>query len=70
MMDTRSLVREGDNLIMKGKMMDAMLMSIYLKPEDIWQAKSLLSWPVIWYMPIIMLKGWWRSFRKSNEKGI
>ena len=67
MMDTRSLRREGDNLIMKGKMMDAMLMSIYLKPEDVWEAKSLLSWSVIWYMPIIIVKGWWRSRKKKKE---
>ena len=67
MMDTRSLRREGDTLIMKGKMMEAMNMSIYLKPEDIWEAKNLLSWSVIWYMPIIIIKGWWRSLKKNKE---
>ena len=67
MMDTRSLRREGDNLIMKGKMMEAMNMSIYLKPEDIWEAKSLLTWSVIWYMPIIIVKGCWRSMTKKKE---
>ena len=47
MMDTRSLHREGDTLIMKGKMMEAMSMSIYLKPEDIWEGKKLLSWSIM-----------------------
>ncbi len=68
MMDTRSLRREGDVLIMKGKMMEAMAMSIYLKPEDIWESKGLLSWSVIWYMPIIIVKGWWRSRKKNKEE--
>ena len=69
MMDTRSLRRDGDTLIMKGKMMEAMNMSIYLKPEDIWEAKNLLSWSVIWYMPVIIVKGWWRSMKKKNKEG-
>ncbi len=67
MMDTRSLRRDGDTLIMKGKMMEAMNMSIYLKPEDIWEAKGLLTWSVIWYMPVIIVKGWWRSMTKKKE---
>ena len=67
MMDVRSLRREGDTLIMKGKMMEAMSMSIYLKPEDLWASTSLLSWSVIWYMPIIIVKGWWRSITKGKE---
>jgi hypothetical protein len=66
MMDTKSLRREGDVIIMKGKMMEAMSMSIYLKPEDIWEGKKLLSWSILWYMPIIMFKGWWRSVRKKK----
>jgi hypothetical protein len=67
MMDTKTLRREGDVLIMKGKMMEAMAMSIYLKPEDIWEGKNLLTWSIIWYMPIIIVKGWWRSMTKKEE---
>ena len=67
MMDTRSLRRDGDVLIMKGKMMEAMSMSIFLKPEDIWAGKKLLTWPVIWYMPVILFKGWWRSMKRNKE---
>ena len=67
MMDTRSLRRDGDVLIMKGKMMEAMSMSIFLKPEDIWAGKKLLTWSVIWYMPVILFKGWWRNMKKNKE---
>ena len=68
LMHIKTLRREGCNLVMKGKMMDAMTMSVYLKPEDLWQGKSLLSWSVIWYMPFIILKGWWRSREKEKSK--
>ena len=67
MMEMRSLRREGSNLVIKGKMMDAMLMSIYLRPEDVWKGKGLLSWSVIWYLPIIIIKGWWRNLKKDKE---
>ena len=66
MMDTKSLRREGEVIIMKGKMMEAMSMSIYLKPEDIWEGKKLLSWSILWYLPIILFKGWWRSMRREK----
>ena len=59
MMDATALWREGNNIVMKGKVMKAMNMTIYLKPADVWKAKSLLSWSLIWYSPIILLKGWW-----------
>ena len=68
MMDMQSLRREGCDLVVKGKMMDAMLMSIYLRPEDMWKSKSLLSWSVIWYLPVILVKGWWRNLRKEKEE--
>ncbi|MDY6892769.1 MAG: hypothetical protein SVO26_03515 [Chloroflexota bacterium] len=61
LMDVASLERKGDDLVMKGKMMGAMPATIYIKPEEIWGAKSLLSWSVIWYLPIIVVKGWLRS---------
>ena len=66
LMHIKSVRREGSNLVMKGKMMDAMIMSVYLKPEDLWQGKNLLSFSVLWYMPIIIVKGWWRSRGKGK----
>jgi hypothetical protein len=59
MMDTTALWREGDNIVMKGKVMQAMNMTIYLRPADVWKSKGLLSWSLLWYLPIIVLKGWW-----------
>ena len=68
MMDMKILRREGCDLVVKGKMMEAMTMSIYLRPEDVWESKSLLSWSIIWYLPVIIVKGWWRCLRKKDKK--
>jgi len=68
MMDVSSLERKGDDLVMKGKMMGTMPATIYLKPEEVWQAKSLLSWSIIWYLPILMIKGWRQSRKQPPQK--
>ena len=61
LMDILSLRREGDRLIIIGKMMGAMNASIYLLPKDVWKSLSLLSWSVVWYLPVILIKGLWQS---------
>ncbi len=66
MMDTMSMGRDGDNLIIKGRMMGAMVTTIYLKPKDLWQSLSLLSWPVISYMPAMLIKGFFAN-RKDKK---
>lgn len=62
-MEATSLERKGDELIMKGKGMGSLPMTMYLRPEEIWKATKLLSWSVVWYIPVILVKGWWRSRR-------
>lgn len=57
MMDMLSMSREGENLVIKGKMMGAMLATIYVKPKDIWQSLGLLSFSIIVYMPVMLVKG-------------
>lgn len=68
MIHIRGLWREGSSLVVKGKIMQAMNMSIYLQPEDVWKAKSLLSWNVIRYLPVIILKGWLASRKNKKEE--
>ncbi|MFH2044597.1 MAG: hypothetical protein ABIK92_05575, partial [Pseudomonadota bacterium] len=55
--DMLSMSREGENLVVKGKMMGAMLATIYVKPKDIWQSLGLLSFSIIVYMPVMLVKG-------------
>ena len=65
LMSITSMERKKDDLIMKGQTMGYMPATIYVKPEQIWQSKKLLSWSVIWYLPVIIVKGWWRSRKQS-----
>ena len=67
-MDVSSLERKGDDLVMKGKMMGTMPATIYIKPEEVWLAKNLLSWSIIWYLPALMVKGWRRSRKQPPQK--
>ena len=67
LIDVTLVRREGENLIMKGKLMNAYSMAIYLRPEDAWKALSLLSFRVIAYAPLMLLKGWRRT-QKTSEK--
>ena len=68
MMEVSTLERRGDDLLMKGKMMGTMPATIYIKPEAIWGAKSLLSWSIIWGLPAIVIKGWRRSRKLPPSK--
>ena len=69
-MDIQALSRNGDDLVMKGKIMGAMPVTVCSRPEEIIKALKMLSWSTICYMPIILIKGLWRvSFPKNNNPG-
>jgi len=61
MMDVKSIDRDGENLVMKGKMMGTMYASIYLRPQDVWQALRLLSFSTVLRLPVILFTGFWRN---------
>ena len=67
MMDVTSLQRVGDVLVVKGKIMRSMPTTIHLRPEDLWQAFSLFSWPLLLRLPCLMLKGRRRTRRASRQ---
>jgi hypothetical protein len=66
MMDMLSMTREGDNLVVKGRMMGAMLASIYVKPKDVWDSLSLLTFSTFIYLPVMLVKGFFAS-RKEKK---
>lgn len=68
MMDIKKLWKEGNSIVMKGKIMQSMTMSIYMKPVDAWELKALLTWKLLLYLPIFVLKGWWKSRKNNKEK--
>lgn len=67
-MDVQSLQREGGNLILTGKVMGAMMLSVYLKPDDIWRLLGLLSWSIAWRLPFLLLKGFWINFNNNKKR--
>jgi hypothetical protein len=67
MMDVASLQRVGDVLVVKGKIMRSMPATIHLRPEDLWQAFSLFSWPLLLSLPWLMLKGLVRSRQARRQ---
>lgn len=69
MMHVKSLERNGEDLMMKGKMMGHIPANVYLKPEELWKSLKLLSWSMIWYMPFMLFKGWRRSSGKMGAEG-
>lgn len=57
MMDVKSIERDGDNLVIKGKIMGAMSAVMVIKPADVWQAAKLLGLANILRLPFILFKG-------------
>ncbi len=57
MMDVKSISLDGDNLVVKGKMMGTMATTIILKPKDTWESLHLFSLGTIFAMPKILFKG-------------
>ncbi|NBJ14245.1 MAG: hypothetical protein FNP40_01460 [Dehalobacter sp. 4CP] len=64
LVDVSKIWCEGQDLVMKGKLMGAYSMNIHLKPEEAWSILKLLTWGVIRKMPGYMFRGW----RKSRQK--
>jgi hypothetical protein len=67
MMDIHTLGREGDVLVVKGKIMRSMPVTIHLRPEDLWQAFSLFTWPTLLRLPMLLFKGFTRSRQAKRQ---
>ncbi|MDY0014045.1 MAG: hypothetical protein RBS40_14260 [Rhodocyclaceae bacterium] len=68
MMDVKSIVQDGDNLVMKGKVMGSINAIIVIKPEDAWQALKLLGVALLFRMPAILLKGYLQSRKQAQAQ--
>jgi hypothetical protein len=61
-----SIERDGDQLVVQGKVMGAMTTTILVKPEDSWQAVRLIGFSVILRLPLILVKGFLAARRKPR----
>lgn len=66
MMDVKSISREGDRLVIKGKMMGSMAATIHVEPKEMWSAFQLFEWGTIVRLPLLLLKGWRATARKPG----
>jgi hypothetical protein len=57
MMDIKSIERNGDLIVIRGKMMKSMAAVIHVKPEDAWAAFKLFPVKLLLRLPLLMLKG-------------
>jgi hypothetical protein len=66
LMDIRTIKKEGDQLVIRGKLMGAWESTMYLPPDQFLRMLGmLLKWEIIWYclcLPFYLL-----SRRKSRE---
>jgi hypothetical protein len=67
MMDIRSLGLEGDVLVVKGKIMRSMPVTLHLRPEDLREAFSLFTWTTLLRLPMLLFKGFRRSRQAKRE---
>jgi hypothetical protein len=70
MMDIRSLEREGDVLVVRGKIMRSMPLTIHVRPEDLWEAFSLFKGSLLLRLPVLLLKGFGRSRQAKRQSKI
>lgn len=56
MVDVKKVQRDGDNLAMSCKLMGAYSMKIYLTPQELRQALGLIDWPLLTYLPEMLIK--------------
>jgi hypothetical protein len=68
MMDVKSIDRDGERLIVKGKVMGSMSTTIYVRPEDIYAALRLFPFAVIVRLPWLLITGYLRARKTETAK--
>ncbi len=57
MVDVKKLSRAGDDLMMNCKLMGAYSMPIFMRPDELRDALTLLDWETTSYLPEMLIKG-------------
>jgi hypothetical protein len=56
LMDVSAIERDGDNLVIKGKVFGAMPMTAKLRPSQARAALKLLNWKLVWFMATLLIR--------------
>lgn len=54
---------------MKGQLLGSMPATIYLTPEELWKIVGLIDPGVVFALPRLLVRGWWRSRRRTIAEG-
>ena len=68
MMEIAALEKVGSDLIVRGRILQSMPATLYVRPEEVWEAMRLMSWGVAISLLSSILKGFWRSARRLQMK--
>jgi hypothetical protein len=60
-MEVSSIALRDNDIEIKGKGLGSLPMTMYVRPEELWQAFKLAPWALIFRMPLLLLKGWMLS---------
>lgn len=62
-MSVKEIEKADDKIVVRGKMMKTMSMTIIVKPEDLAEGFRLLSFNTMLSMPGMLIRGWLRNRR-------
>lgn len=72
LMEITAIERREENMVVRGKMLGTMPVTIYIKPEELREAFKLLNWRTWLFLPVFMTKaftGSWTAklFKKKTD---
>jgi hypothetical protein len=58
-----SVKAEGEILVIKGEALGSMPITVHVTAEDIWESRRFLTWSVWRRLPVLFVRGAWRTHR-------
>jgi hypothetical protein len=65
--EVNSVKVEGEVIVIKGEALGTMPVTVQVTVDDMWEARQFMSWPVLRKAPVMFVKGWWRSRKRSKR---
>jgi hypothetical protein len=65
--EVNSVKSEGQVIVIKGEALGTMPITVNVTPEDVWEARHFLSFTLMRRVPVMFVKGWWRSRKHPTQ---
>jgi len=56
-----------ENIAIKAILLGSMPSTLYVRPEEVWKALSLVDESVIWHLPAFLYQGWKLARQQARE---